>query len=900
MNLIPLLGSAVILSIIPYSLRLSMINWNWESIASEIYDPGVSDSLKQRVESLQEAYATTLRALHQAPELKASTELEENDEIRSLRIQLVQHKSALVTLDDRNKKRQAESQFLNSQYDSISSELEAINSKHVDLQESRIRAGVNETQHDLVQGATQLESLRRDVDEQLYARTEMAKQEDSLKTQRADAQRNYENAAKLPLDIIAAIQPLRAKLKLIHANIEREELTAEAQDSELDQHQLSQAAMQDSTVTLRAQYEGLKLNILHIERELDSIQKDKMLAKENALTAKSKIVEIAVTTKKTMNEINWANESLVKIARAKDSLLQETRRQETMADSTKVNLTTLMNQYKDFEAQVDRQKCDISAMKSALAQERKQIDIAMFAFVHHHRVVKEETEMLEKVQARTMELEEAMGTLSDEVIELNRTTEKLKIECEVAASESISAKADHGEIQEQIRSKDIFIRELKKKLGVLSSDSHSLQATFETLRKEKSVILGLITITDERNKKCQAKLDDMTQELMKLTSNSLVKTTKLAQHHTTYTRICTELEAVRGELNRTRQQYRTCKETVRTGSSVMERLLLQIEYSESRMSYMRSTYHNLMTHRNRVAAHLVERNNELCLLYERHRLQDTLLTTVEHEILQRMTGIGKLQSEYKTVLNQKRKLENMRPEFDESMRKKDQLRRDLYVERNTICDLSTSMVSDSTTSLNDFISNDRCNFLPGADPSSSKLKERIQVLLDRLDTKEKKLGALLLTAHGLDIRHRQTALEVAERKRNNSGVYEQFQDVAHRLAHADRQTLALLSELSMYQAMSVKLESDKNEQDQAVTVSRAKFLRGEAPTTEIEDEWDRVFKNSDRRRQEVFQSRKSWKKLFESVSLETTQNPLEFADNGIILATSIATNKTQAPLKNST
>lgn len=134
----------------------------------------------------------------------------------------------------------------------------------------------------------------------------------------------------------------------------------------------------------------------------------------------------------------------------------------------------------------------------------------------------------------------------------------------------------------------------------------------------------------------------------------------------------------------------------------------------------------------------------------------------------------------------------------------------------------------------------RCRMLPGKVPDREEmlarvhqLKERIAAKVEQIAEKDvilRELGGLLDRCQAYATSQRDDAFALAR------AVVEYKQ----RYRTATRRIMALVSELSMYQATALKLNAEKAEAEAAVAEARARLEVGQAPTAEAERDWQRL------------------------------------------------------------
>jgi SMC interacting uncharacterized protein involved in chromosome segregation len=116
----------------------------------------------------------------------------------------------------------------------------------------------------------------------------------------------------------------------------------------------------------------------------------------------------------------------------------------------------------------------------------------------------------------------------------------------------------------------------------------------------------------------------------------------------------------------------------------------------------------------------------------------------------------------------------------------------------------------------------------------------VQVLQERLDQKKELLlekELMLEEVSNLIVKLRTQALS---RREETLELAKRASDFQAKIRETTRRMMALVAELSMYQATALKLQQEKHLRQGELEMAQAKFDMGEPPTAHAEREWARV------------------------------------------------------------
>lgn len=161
---------------------------------------------------------------------------------------------------------------------------------------------------------------------------------------------------------------------------------------------------------------------------------------------------------------------------------------------------------------------------------------------------------------------------------------------------------------------------------------------------------------------------------------------------------------------------------------LIELLNSQINVAEEEMITLKARYEAAVKDRNVMGIHLLDRNDELCILYERLNIQQSVLNNGEKVLREREVEIRKL-SLVKSELLRKIELEKqLLPESNSLKTKISKAENELENIQKAVTKLSVEMESPGNPK--------NCRYLEGNDPSRKESIEKIQKLELLLSEKE--------------------------------------------------------------------------------------------------------------------------------------------------------------------
>lgn len=278
----------------------------------------------------------------------------------------------------------------------------------------------------------------------------------------------------------------------------------------------------------------------------------------------------------------------------------------------------------------------------------------------------------------------------------------------------------------------------------------------------------------------------------------------------------------------------------------IESLNAFINAAEDDMVSLRKRYEESVETRNKLGVHLLDRNDELCILYEKLNIQQTTMENGERELLEKEEVIRKLNIGIQDLQREVEMRKNLKPKIEATNEQIEKLRVEIAEIREQIVVLSDKVENPNDPS--------RIRLLEGADPSQNDLVDKIKKVEHALAHKEEKLLEKDLVLEEVALLTERLKKQAAEGKEETNEIAIKLNDLSRKIKNVTNSMMARVSELSMQQALATSLNQEKCEKEALLEISSKRFEIGEAPTDEMEAE---IRKSEQRRVQRVKELQRS-------------------------------------------
>jgi chromosome segregation ATPase len=235
--------------------------------------------------------------------------------------------------------------------------------------------------------------------------------------------------------------------------------------------------------------------------------------------------------------------------------------------------------------------------------------------------------------------------------------------------------------------------------------------------------------------------------------------------------------------------------TVEQQIQEIDKLNIVINTLEKDMLKLKIKYEQSVEQRNVTGVQLIDRNDELCILYERSNQQQDALRKGELESLKKEEELRLIRLQTEELRRQFLAAKKRLPEIDRDKEKIQKLEQELITQRVKTNELSQKLEDPKNL--------ERWRQLEGLDPDYEQLSAKVQVLEDRLDRKREEVLEKELILEEVTSLTEKLRTQAVTKRDAAKYLVDQLNDLQNKIRDVTKKMLASVSELSMYQVTIV-------------------------------------------------------------------------------------------------
>merc|ERR1719221_340504 len=464
---------------------------------------------------------------------------------------------------------------------------------------------------------------------------------------------------------------------------------------------------------------------------------------------------------------------------------------------------------------------------------KKEVDLFIGAYLKQESLEKEKKEEYDGICVQMEDMQKELKNLKAEEQHWANHFKTLASHREKLARDASLAHRLCRETSDEVAMKQLEEEDLKKKHQEISQKQKEFCMMYEVVKNERNKYMTHIQKSSQHLSEMKEKLKILQNEVEILRMESAFKDKQLQRTRQDAQRLEVIHDQLQNEKTRITAKGAALNEQVEQYVIEIDKLNSIINSIEKEMVILRRKYEQAVETRNFTGIQLIDRNDELCILWEKSNIQEKLLKRGEDSMLTKAEEIRGLRINLQEVQRQLHVVQKRIPEVPKLVDEVVKLREQVSSVRKRTDDLSREL-ENPKSSLR------KWRKLGGEDLDSQKLRAKVQDLEERLNDKKESLLEKELILEEVTALSDKLRKQAADGRQGTMELSQKVNAFQARIKDVTRKMMATVSELSMHQATSHKLEKERNEVCERALTARDRFQSGQPPTDTADAEFERM------------------------------------------------------------
>ncbi|XP_030628995.1 coiled-coil domain-containing protein 146 [Chanos chanos] len=791
-------------------------------------------SQESEIRLLQKAKGFRAELERQQQELESVEQFPEgpDTEVTQLRQKLLKLNNDLREAEDRDYQMQQQLECLQEEKTALEKEYKSQpNPDELEWRLEALKRSCEEIKEDIAQRHLEIKNLNKDMEDQ----------QQQIQSEQQELERNKEMITHKEAEL-AQLLSMPTQLGKETEKIQRRKLEVEKRKALLDeqlkdlseQRKLTEEQCRVVDAERREEMrelEGRRALLETAEREHSMLLRELEMTKEKEAVLMSQRSFLDINLGHFTVERKAVHENLTRKAREKDRELRNVQRMEQQLKLAKVGLGHTEFLYNETKAQRDAMPKDDGLLERR-NDLQKEIENLQRNFIQQQSLV-ELKEQVEQCMKQEQALVRESYRCREELHDLSCLTLIKAEERAQKGRELLKAKMRYNHNTEELKVKALFIQEHKKQNQDIKSRLNTLAKMYDVKKSERNKFVNLIQIINQNASEKREKLKflENNREILRtdaINKDKLLKKLQLRHVHSYKLRSSLKKDISKATLELQELRQEREEQKVKLG-----RLARVIDCQEQTMLQIRKSYRAaLQSHKNRVAQ-LQKSEDEIHILSEKVNMQETQYHKRNLEIQKMEADIHYLNM---LISDENRQITLCRKELP---------RKRLLEEESTLLQIQVSECRDQLLCLNEALLEQaqKIKDTKGKEPSTEDLIKKIEQLEERLVDKEAQLLEKELVYEQVNQQCQHICTKAENGKRDTCKLAKKVNKMQSRIKASTRSMMAVVSELSMWQAETMALQQELREKELQVEVCQQRLEQGLPPSEQIEEEWQRYLRD---------------------------------------------------------
>lgn len=602
---------------------------------------------------------------------------------------------------------------------------------------------------------------------------------EQLETKIAEQQRDARRRERLDKEM------KDLKMRLERKQQENDDQTSSLKEAEEENTRLETSLKEarNSCDKYLRDYEALsqKAQKLTDEVEAQELQIRQIATENHGMQDDMKRKNLELT--KATNDIEMAKRKLDKEKKHGLQLRQVIEDHKAAQENLHNQVEQLKKELLDGRKREDGKEKEVETLKRGLELHEK-------AVTREQQKTKAVVDQVKISERTTKNLENEIYAFKQEASKQRKLIYQLEKDREKYGVEASEAGAKFQQALEQIKLKEMQLGEMQKKVAEGESKLKQQQQLYEAVRSDRNLYSKNLIESQDEIAEMKRKFKIMNHQVEQLKEEITAKDHALVKEHFDHQKVEKQKEQLKNELSKMKNLLEANEQTINAQNAEILKLTHMIQKMDDEALRQRKEYDQVINERDILGTQLIRRNDELALLYEKIKIQQSTLRNGETQYRERTQDIRVLKLKIADMKRQLAINKNQGGSVGDLKREIFNLQRELLQEKTKVKALSEELENPMNVH--------RWRKLEGSDPATYEMIQKIQTLQKRLIAKTEQVVEKdliiqekeKLYAELKSILARQPGPEVAEQL----SVYQQT------LKDKTRQMKAMASELNMHQA----------------------------------------------------------------------------------------------------
>ncbi|CBJ48625.1 coiled-coil flagellar protein, move backward only 2 [Ectocarpus siliculosus] len=423
---------------------------------------------------------------------------------------------------------------------------------------------------------------------------------------------------------------------------------------------------QQATELKRGLIEKLELQrdtLQHRQKDVEVVTTNLEMQRAKNHQLLTERVELTLQSKEADEKTRREGDTLSMERKFLELMKRKLRKKRSIAEAARQVVPVLEQQLGDVQADLQSQEGLAKELNHEADIMRQDVDIGLARFLSQEMAENSKRSDLAALLEEVDGLEAEVLQWGEEEKRQRKLVALLKGQRDIKQGEALRAQQAEKDTAQQVKMKQLVIADLSKRCNDTNNRLKEFSALYDVVKNERNKYVNLIQASHQALAEMKEKIKILHNEVDILRNESLAKDKALKKERVAHRASQAQRDGLRLEANNASMHYRTKQQVVEQQIVEIEKQNGVINALERDMLRLKAMYEAAVEQRNFAGVQLIDRNDELCVLYEKSNIQETTLKEGSLAITKREEDIRMLRLQ---VAELQRRLEAARRRTDKA------------------------------------------------------------------------------------------------------------------------------------------------------------------------------------------------------------------------------------------
>ncbi|XP_045350522.1 coiled-coil domain-containing protein 146 isoform X2 [Leopardus geoffroyi] len=595
----------------------------------------VISTQESEVQLLQDAKRFTKQIQQQQFHLQQADNFPEafTTEVSKMREQLLKYQNEYNAVKEREFHNQYRLNSLTEEKNLIIKEFEKIPKPGEMEKKMRIlRESTEELRKETMQKKLEIKNLREDLASKQKQLLKEQKELEELLEYQVNLKDEVVHHQAVPVNIGKEIEKTTRK----KVEMEKKKIVLEYELEELNDFlkkvETKINSLMEEKEDVIKEVEGKRALLEIKEREYNQLVKLSELTRENEATSLTERGILDLNLRNCLIDKQNYHDELSRKQREKERDFRNLRKMELLLKVSCDALTQTQALHQRLLLEIEAIPKDDSTLSERRRELHKEVEVAKRNLAQQKILSEAESKLVEQQLAEENKLLKEQENMRELAFNLVRMTQIKIDEKEQKSKDFLKAQQKYTNIVKEIKAKDLEIRIHKKKKREIHRRLREFAKLYDTVRNERNKFVNLLHKAHQKVNEIKERHKMSLNELEILRNSAVTQERKLQNSMLKLANNVTIRESMQNDVCKIVAKLQAMKEKKEVQLNNIDRLANMITVIEEEMVQLRKRYEKAIQHRNESGVQLIEREEEVCIFYEKINIQEKMKLNGEIEI----------------------------------------------------------------------------------------------------------------------------------------------------------------------------------------------------------------------------------------------------------------------------